>query len=216
FPLPPNSNPPSKAKTPTRTVPKKPHTPCTETAPTGSSIFILLSMKPMERTTMIPQIRPMAKAPQVFTAPHPAVIPTRPAEAPFKLMEISAFPYLNQEKKSAPMAPQAPARLVLMITLPTAMVSSPPQANWEPPLKPNQPIQRISTPRAPKAILCPGITWGFPSTYFPIRGPTKKAATRAAVPPTAWTTEDPAKSTKPASLNQAFSSKGQYQLPEIG
>src|SRR5690606_38928244 len=131
------------------------------------------------------------------------------ARAPFKLMEISAFPYLYQEKKSAPMAPKAPARLVLMITLPTAMVSSPPQANWEPPSKQNKPIPRIKPPQAPKPILWPGMTWAFPSTYFPIRGPTIKAATRATVPPKAWTTEEPAKSTKPASDSQAFPSKGQ-------
>src|SRR5690606_37515293 len=185
-------------------------------APTGSSIFNLLSKKPMERTTTIPLTEPITRAPRGFTAPQPAVMPTNPAKAPFKVMEISAFPYLYKVIKRAPMAPHAAARLVLMMTLPTAMESSPPQASWDPPLKPNQPIQRIKTPKAPKAMLCPGITLALPSTYLPILGPTILAATRAANPPTACTTEEPAKSTNPASLNQAFSSKGQYQLPEMG
>ena len=38
--------------------------------------------------------------------------------------------------------------------------------------------------------------------YFPIRGPTISAPTKAAIPPTEWITAEPAKSTKCNCCNQ--------------
>ena len=64
-------------------------------------------------------------------------------------------------------------------------VSSPVAETVEHPLNPNQQNQRINTPKAPSVKLCPGIALGFPSlSYFPIRGPSILAPTKAATPPT--------------------------------
>ena len=39
-------------------------------------------------------------------------------------------------------------------------------------LKPNQPIQRMNTPSAPRVKLCPGIAFDLPPlVYLPILGP---------------------------------------------
>ena len=83
------------------------------------------------------------------TLAQPAVMPTRPARAPFKLMPTSGFPNLIHEINMAKIAPAAAARLVLtkiMAILLSAVVV-------EPGLKPNQPSQRINTPRAARGIL---------------------------------------------------------------
>ena len=88
---PPYSSPPSVAKTPTNIVPNAPHTPCTDIAPTATSIFNLLSINSIENTTTIPQIKPIISAPAGLTAAQPAVTPTNPAKTPFKVIEISGF-----------------------------------------------------------------------------------------------------------------------------
>ena len=60
-----------------------------------------------------------------------------------------------------------------------------PKANWEPPLKPNQPNQRINVPSAANGILAPAIGVIFPSfPYFPALGPKIRQPTSAAQPPT--------------------------------
>ena len=65
----------------------------------------------------------------------------------------------------------------------------------EPPLKPNQPNQRIKTPAAESGRLCPGIALGFPSSSnLPILAPKKYTTTSAPHPPTEWTSVEPAKS----------------------
>ena len=69
------------ANRPVMMVPSAPHTPWTEIAPTGSSIFATLSKNSMESTTMKPQTMPMMAAPTGLTASQPAVMPTRPARA---------------------------------------------------------------------------------------------------------------------------------------
>ena len=69
-------------KKPVRIVPVKPQTPCTELAPTGSSIFSTLSMNSTENIIRIPQIVPMMTAPSGETTSQPAVIPTKPARTP--------------------------------------------------------------------------------------------------------------------------------------
>ena len=76
-------------------------------------------------------------------------------------------------------------------------------ATVEPPLNPNQQNQRMNTPRAAIARLCPGIARGFPFlSYLPIRGPRIAAPTHAATPPTICTAVLPAKSWNPSSANQ--------------
>ena len=103
----------------------------------------------METTTIIPHIKPMARAPQALTAPHPAVIPTKPAKAPFRVMEISALPYLIQVRNNATTAPAAAARFVVITIPATLFALSPDIASSDPGLKPNHPNQRIKTPSAP-------------------------------------------------------------------
>ncbi len=95
--------------------------------------------------------------------------------------------------------PAAAAKNVLAITLGTSSGSA---ANVEAPLKPNQPNQSKNTPNAPNGMLCPVITFTRPFSYLPSRGPTITAATNAATAPVKWTTVEPAKSTKPKSVNQ--------------
>src|SRR5680860_1244220 len=65
----------------------------------------------------------------------------------------------------------------------------------EPPLKPNQPIQRMITPSPTSGIECPGMTLGLPlASYLPLRAPSSSNAARAPTAPVRWTTEEPAKS----------------------
>ena len=66
------------------------------------------------------------------------------------------------------------------------------------PLKPYQPSHKMKTPSAPSGIEWPGmalilITFpSLPRTYFPMRGPSMIAPTRAAMPPTMWIAQEPA------------------------
>ena len=64
----------------------------------------------------------------------------------------------------------------------------------DPPLKPNQPNQRIKTPAVANGILCPGMACICPFLNFPILDPNKQTATKAAHPPTECTKVEPAKS----------------------
>ena len=68
-----------------------PQTPCTEMAPTGSSILIR-SKKTIAITTMKPATRPMTIAAKLLTLAVPAVIPTSPASAPLSVMPGSGRP----------------------------------------------------------------------------------------------------------------------------
>src|SRR5699024_6822412 len=87
-------------------------------------------------------------------------------------------------------------------------------ATVEPPLNPNQQNQRINTPSAMAAILCPGIALAFPFlSYFPIRGPSIAAPGHAMSSPTMCTQVDPAKSWK---FNDESHPPPQIQCPEIG
>ena len=87
------------------------------------------------------------------TVAQGAVMATKPARAPFRLMLISGFLNFIQEVIMARMAPAAAAMLVLTkikaISLEAAVV--------EPGLNPNQPSQSIKTPKAARGRLCPGI-----------------------------------------------------------
>src|SRR5690606_33221565 len=140
---PPYSNPPSVAKTPTSNVPSTPQTPCTATAPTGSSTFNFLSRSSIANMTAIPQVIPMITDPPGLTIAHPAVTPTKPASAPFKLIEISGLPYRIHVSIIAVTRPAAADRFVFTIMAGTLKTLSPLMASSEPPLNPNQPIQSI-------------------------------------------------------------------------
>src|SRR5690606_5010170 len=168
----------------------------------------------MAKMTAIPHKIPIIAAPPGLTTAQPAVTPTRPANAPFKLIEISGFPYRIQVRIIAVIKPVAAERLVFIMIAGTLKTLSPLMANSDPPLKPNQPIHRIKTPNAPYIMLCPGMALELPSVYFPILGPTIAAMTSAAQPPTPWTTVDPAKSINPRSVNQP--SPCHIQCPETG
>ena len=148
--------------------------------------------------------------------PHPAVMDTRPAIQPLSVWDKLGLPNHNHEVIRAPKPPAAAAIWVAITTAEAYTESSPPQANWDPPLNPNQPNHRINTPKVPRSKLLPGIGFTDPSLpNFPILGPTMIAAASAATPPTACTIEEPAKSIKPISANQA-PSPYHCHPPEIG
>ena len=157
-------------------VPQAPQTPCTEMAPTGSSILIL-SKKSTESTTMTPPAAPMMTALSGVTEAQGAVMATSPAKAPFKLMPISGLPNLIQEVTMARTAPAAAARLVLTKIIAMSLLA----AVVDPGLNPNHPSQRIKTPRATSGMLWPKIGLILPSlVYFPILGPSTMVPARAA------------------------------------
>jgi hypothetical protein len=114
---------------------------------------------------------------------------------PLAIMPGSGLPVRLVIQSMATTAPKAPAIAVLTATV----------ANWmsatervEAALKPNQPNSRMKVPSRAMGMWWPGRARGFPSRpNFPMRGPSTMAPARAATPPTAWTTPDPAKSTYP-------------------
>ena len=205
----------------------RPQTPCTEEAPTGSSIFRTLSMNSTEYIISMPQIAPMTTAPQGDTVSQPAVIPTKPARMPFRVNDRDGLPYFSQLMLRAKKPPAQAARLVLRNTSEIATWSAVvAAASCDPGLKPNHPNQRMNTPSAAIVRLCPGIAFDWPSLpYLPMRGPRMAAPTSAIQPPTECTMVEPAKSWKvvpkvfimnePASL---FISQPppQVQCPETG
>ena len=106
----------------------------------------------------MPATKPMMNAPNGETASQPAVMATRPAREPFRVMETSGLPYRFQVKIMVTQVATAAARLVLKQTRPVrVMVSSVDRLREEPPLKPNQQNQRMNTPRAPAVRLWPGM-----------------------------------------------------------
>src|SRR5260370_25631235 len=67
-----------------------------------------------------------------------------------------------------------------------------------PGLNPNHPNARIKQPISTAEISCPMIALLDPSRLnLPIRGPMIRVTAKAVIPPTAWTTPDPAKSQYP-------------------
>ena len=79
-----------------------------------------------------------------MTASHPAVIATKPASEPFKLIATSGLPYFNQVKIITVHVASAGATVVVAKIV----------ANCVPflavaPLNPYQPNQRMNTPKAP-------------------------------------------------------------------
>ena len=67
-----------------------------------------------------------------------------------------------------------PAAAAIQVVTKVKEVAAGSAFKTEPPLKPNQPSQRIKTPAAESGRLCPGIALGFPSSpNLPILAPRK-------------------------------------------
>jgi len=128
---------------PAARVPQAPLTPCTETAPTGSST-LMWSKNSTEKTTRTPATAPIMIALKGVTVAQGLVMATRPARAPFRLMPASGFLNLIQAVTIARITPAAAARLVFTKIKAMSLLA----AVVEPGLKPNQPSHRINTPRA--------------------------------------------------------------------
>ena len=127
-------------------------------------------------------------------------MPTSPAIAPLPDMPTSSALVFSHTISDAPMTPPAAPSCVTRMTSakrPSAVPSV------DPPLKPNQPSHRISTPRPASGIEWPGIARGLPSgPYLPTRGPSSSSAASAPVAPTRWTTVEPAKSWTPLPISE--------------
>ena len=200
----------SCANNPTAIVPHAPQTPCTEIAPTGSSICKVLSIKTTAHTTRIPATIPIITALPAETNAQPAVIPTRPARAPFKAILISGFLNIPQAVNIAAIDAADAANVVVMaicaisVTAPIVL----------PGLKPYQPNHNRKTPRDAKTRLCPGMALDEPSLlYLPSLGPRTIAPVKAIHAPVEWTTVDPAKSHMPIPASHP---PPHIQCPTIG
>jgi len=180
-------------------VPHTPQTRCTDMAPTGSSILIL-SKQMTAKYTNTPAIAPMMIEPPGLTISAPAVIATSPASTPLSAMERSGFPPKIHDTMPVMSPPAAAARHVVTNTSDTLAGSA---LSIDPPLNPNHPNHSRKHPMVAMGMLCPGIGLTLPFLYFPSLGPSRKAQTSAAAPPTACTAVDPARSWKP--VNQLVS-----------
>src|SRR3990167_854292 len=181
-------------------VPTAPPIPCTVTAPTGSSILRIFSIKSFPSKTRHPATIPITSAPQGSTLLEPAHMATRPPSVPNKVASTSNFLRFLNHPKSRQVTPPAPAAMLVFIIVRPTLASI---LRAEPPLKPNQPNQRKKVPMVARGILCPPILLAVPSLlYLPILGPTIMAPARANQPPTECTTVEPAKSIKPSLANQ--------------
>ena len=166
-------------------VPQMPATRCTGTAPTTSSSLSRSRIR-VVREQSRPATAPMMTAHQLSAMFGAAVMDTRPARAPLRLEASPKRPKIGRATITAAIRPAAPARLVLARTLlmitASAGVDS---ASCEPALNPNQPSQRIKTPRVTTSTLDGGVAFTLPSDRnLPRRGPTTSSAASAALPPT--------------------------------
>ena len=167
-------------------------------APTGSSILSLSSCI-TDITTIIPAIKPTMTEYIGLIKSAPAVIPTKPANEPFNIMDRSGFFEIIVDVIMAPITPAAAASVVVTNTRETPPGSA---ERTEPPLNPYHPNHSKNTPIVAYGKLCPRFGLIFPFfEYFPKRGPSVYAPTRAAQPPTLCTNVEPAKSCKPIALN---------------
>ena len=141
-------------------------------------------------------MKPISVATPAAGVSGPAVIATSPARAPLIAIVTSTLPPNSLDISKAPITPPAAAVFVFRKTWATAMASlAVLMANWEPPLNPNHPNQRISPPKEAIGMFEPGMAFDFPSeVYLPILGPTINTAANAAVAPQRCTTPEPAKS----------------------
>jgi hypothetical protein len=136
---------------------------------------------------------PMTAACQGWMKAQGAVIATRPASMPLAIIPGSGLPARRMIQNIDTTAPKAPA--VAVFTATTAKRTSV-AARVEAALKPNHPNSRMNVPRRAIGMWWPGRARGVPSfANLPMRGPSTRAPASAAMPPTAWTTPEPAKST---------------------
>src|SRR5690554_4445353 len=127
---------------------------------------------------------PIMTAPPGVTISHPAVMATKPANAPFRDKPNEGRLYRIQDITMAVTVPAAADRFVVTKIDATAeMFSKPLAASCEPGLKPNHPNHRINTPNAPIVKLWPGIAFRLP-LYFPRRGPIMAVPTKPNHAPT--------------------------------
>ena len=99
-----------------------PTTPCTEIAPTGSSILSLSSVT-IDATTSNPPTPPISVAASGDGVSGSAVIATSPARAPFSAIVRSALPNQRRASSSASTSPPAAAMLVFTNTSATELAS---------------------------------------------------------------------------------------------
>ena len=103
------------ANRPVATVPQIPATPCTETAPIGSSIPIR-STASTPTTAITPETSPITTAAHGATKPEAAVTATRAASTPFSIIEMSGLRSTSQAVTAPLTAPAAAARFVVSAT----------------------------------------------------------------------------------------------------
>ena len=151
-----------------------------------------------------PPITPTSIANSIFSRIGAAVIDTRPLIAPLSTNSRLTFPCISRAVTIAASTPPQAARLVLTnITAIQVTSAAEPNLSCEPPLKPNQPSQRMNTPSVTSGILEAGVARTVPSSRnFPSLGPTKITPARAAQPPVECTMVEPAKSENPYSESQ--------------
>ena len=184
---------------PAAKVPQIPFAKWTATAPTGSSIWNLLSRTSTTTTTRIPETIPTIVAPIISRLAHPAVIPTKPAKPAFRHIDTSGFLFLTHVNINVVHVATAGATVVVAKIIPSWV-----KFVAAAPLNPYQPNQRMKQPSAPKVIEWPWIAFTFvtfPSlsfVYLPRRGPSIIAPIKAAIPPTEWIAALPAKSINPS------------------
>ncbi len=136
---------------------------------------------------------------------------TSAAMAPLAVMPMSGLPIIAQ---AVIMAASTPATAAMFVTRAISAKLRSMALSVLPGLKPNQPSQRMTTPRSASGILWPGMGFGLPSLpYLPILGPRATAPTSAEVAPSRWTTVEPAKSCMPSCESQP---PPQIQWPTTG
>src|SRR4030042_1624480 len=168
-------------------------------APTGSSIRSC-SNAFREKYRMKLDKLPMTTALNGLMMATPPVQETKPERTPLRVMPTSGFPRRNQVKAMVHRAPLAPARIEL--TAIRAMLGLVAERVL-PVLNPNQPNQRINTPRATKGILCPEMILTDPSRLRRSRrGPNTSTPASDTQPPTDCTTVEPEKSIIPLRPSQ--------------
>src|ERR1700688_5122177 len=127
------------------------------------------------------------------TKAHGAVIATRPASIPLHAMVISGLPNHKYQSSIAAAEPATAAKFVFTATTEMRRSVAP---RVDPGLNPIHPKSRMNVPLTTYTILCAGKARIFPpGPYLPRRGPRIIARAMAQKPPTACTTDDPAKST---------------------
>src|SRR5437879_9245919 len=124
-------------------MPHNPLTPCTEIAPTGSSMRSLPSMKNTATQTNTPAIPPISTADGAVTNAHGAVMATNPASVPLAIIEGSGLPYLNHMYSIDMNPPAAPASIVFVAMTPLRRTH---HTTVEPELKRNATTARGNVP----------------------------------------------------------------------